>query len=162
MNKETVLFALMETVDFLLQLAPLMLILLWLGNAIYTVVAVNVFTRSPVWIIFKTINIHAVTMLSLTTFYLYTFYHLNYLLPHVRVPVTIGFTVLGAVYYDFVWSIFDLLASGRGVPLGPFALSLGTYAILWFYDGKHRFLKLKPRFYVLQIMFLSSACTSRL
>jgi len=87
--------ALTDTLDFLLQLAPLMLILLW-------------------------------------------------------------FTVLGAVYYDFVWSIFDLLASGRGVPLGPFALSLGTCAILWFYDGKHRFLKLKPRFYLLQIMFLSS------
>jgi len=155
MNKEALLFALMETVDFLFQLAPLMLVLLWLGNAVYTIVVVDVFARSPVWLIFKTINIHAVSMLSLTTLYLYTFYNLNYLLPHVRVPVAMGFTILGLLYYDFVWIIFDYVTTGHGMPLMQFSLFLGVVAILYFYN-RYQFFNLKPSFYVWQVVFLLS------
>ena len=155
-SKKPILIALGETIDFLIQIAPLLLVFLWLGNAIYTVVAIDIFSRSSVWIIFKTINIHAITMLSLTTFYLYTFYNLDYLLPHVRVPVAMGFAVLGLLYYDFIWIIFDYVTTGYGMPFIQFALFFGAFIILWFYDVKYRFFKLESHFYVWQVVLLLS------
>lgn len=139
--------------DIFIQIIPIPFLLLWTANSIYKIVTVNPFVFTSVWLVFTTVRIHALTMLVLIAFYFYTFFNLNYLLPCIRVPVTLAFTVLALHFYDFVGITCEWIVTRSGNPLIQLASFLGTSIIVILYNRKYRFFNLNNYFTLWVVIF---------
>jgi len=132
---------LMNLIDGLFIFIPLVVAIVWIISSIYSIITNGWFGRAVILILPNwTIRIHSLTVLSITSFFLFTFWCLNYLLPHVRTPVACAITALGFLFYDFSWIVCDFLTTGSGNPIIQLCLVLAAILILLFHNKFYHYL----------------------
>ena len=139
---------LQEILDGLFFVIPLVVAGLWTYSAVITIIHEGWFTRAPL-IPLINVTFHSLTILSATSFFFFTFYCLNYLLPHVRAVLSCALTVFGLLVYDLSWIICDYLVTGSGRPTVQLCLVLATLLVLLLYNRAYRFLTFQPSFLIL-------------
>ena len=152
-------FLLQETLDKLLEVVALAYPAVWLVLSVYNILFVNPFGRTPMTTFPLPITppkIHSLTVLALSSFYLFTYYNLDYLLTPVRVVLSWGLTVLGVTFYDFSWSVCEVLSVGKGSFLTPLIPFLGTAIIVVYYGRKNQVFKVHRMFFVVSSSFVVS------
>lgn len=145
-----------ECLDKVLEVLALAYPTFWLATSIYHIFFVNPFGRSPLYVYplpLEPLKPHAVTVAAMTSFYLYTYYHLNFLLTPYRIVMATGLTAFGVLFYDFVWSIGEVLNVGKGSFLTPLMPLLALTIILTYYGKKYAVFKFQPVFLPLMFTF---------
>lgn len=147
---------LMEWFDRLFQAGALAIPVLWAAQAVATILSNGFFSyvQLPLYPLpLATPLMHSLTVLAVVSFYLYTFWTLNYLVTEVRVPVAVGYAALTFLFYDLVWILCEYLTTGQGVLWVQLVPVLGTCIPLTYYARKYSFVKIQKWFLVLASTF---------
>ncbi len=138
----------MEIVDLLFQGIPLMFALVGLLVSIYKIAVDGLYSVTSFELpIIGAFSVSSIIVVLYTSFYIYTFYQLNYLLAPVRVVVTLAYTMLGM---GFTKLIFSTTLSIATIYACTFFI---ICVVLWFYNRQHGFFQFPFSFVVLVIYY---------
>jgi len=146
---------LQDIIDGLFIVVPLVVGVLWVFAALLTLVREGLWTHSPL-VPIMWFQPHTLTVLSMSSFFFFTFYCLNYLFPHVRAVLSYAFVVLGLTFYDFVFALFEFLVTQHNKPTVMACPFLAALFIIVLYNRRYRFLTVSPLFFVFLGVFVSA------
>lgn len=138
----------MRVVDMTIQLVPVLLASALLLASIYEIImgGLSSFTAFT-WPFIGVLSVSSVTVILYTSFYLYTFYQLDYLLPHVRVVTTLAYTVLGMAFTSLTFSTTFTSATIYS------CMFFIICVLLWSYNKRNRFLKISFKFVAAMLIY---------
>lgn len=132
MDKEFLTHIIEEVIDFALPIISLLFASVWLVQSIYIIVSTDIF--AVVRLFPLNIAMHATSALSVSLIYIINYFFFRTFLPgHLRVVRAMLFTVVGAIFYDLVWSISNIVINDYGsflLPLVSFTIVL-SYIIIF-------------------------------
>jgi len=145
---------LMTLVDELFLLVPAVMALVWVGCSLWAILLRGPWSRAPLIPLMR-LRPRSATLLSFSSLLLFTFYQLDYLLPHIRAAVSTAVALAGVLSYDFSWIAFNYASTRSGDPLIQLSLLFTAILILLHYNRAGRFLTLRRSlFYLLLAVHL--------
>ena len=96
--------------------------------------------------------IHSWSLFCILGFFGVTYYMLSYLMPLLRMIVTLSLTIFSIQVYDFLWSAFSQAVRGVGFSWGALVASFMLLVLLERMDNKHNFISV-PRLFTTKHLF---------